>query len=502
MIAFRRNRNARDRQRGIALVAALIALLLIAGITAGMIILSNTETNISGNFRDEQTAYFASRGGLAEVRDRMRTGATDSVNANAVNLTLPGASGGIMYVINPLGGETVAPWNTTGSNYPDTEICKELPCTNNAPGGGSWYTHPAGTAGQGSTSYASNPQLAWKWVRIMEKVNRTATTTRVTSVDGAFTLGQPTLGQLVCWNGTNEVVTTLATCQAANSNWQPVYELTSLAVTSSGARRMAQFEVASVTLPPMPGALVLDGPGANFGTNPHSAVFSVNGADAAQGPNGGLGCGPAVNEPAIGTSSVGDATNVGNQLNRPGSYTSGAPYAATPAVSNVSGQMGTYTTVDGLTSLVNTITAAAGSNVYTSPAGPLNWGTNAAPVINVVNGDYSGGISGAGILLVTGTLTMNGAPSYNGLVLVIGKGNVVKNGGGNGTLDGSLFVANMYTDTTYTNLIPLGSNLPPGPPTIAWNGGGNSTIQYDSCWMNMLGKSLPLRLVTSRELIY
>lgn len=501
MIAFRKNRNARDRQRGVALIAALIALLLIAGMTAGMIILANTETNISGNFRDEQTAYFASRGGLAEVRDRMRSGATDSVYGN-IPVTLPGAANGIMYITNPLGGETVAPWNTTGSNYPDDEICKQLPCTNGTPAAGSWYTHPAGTPGQGSTSYASNPQLGWKWVRVMAKINRTDTSTRVTSVDGASTTGQPTLGHLVCWNGTNEVVTTLATCQAANNNWQPVYEITSLAVTNSGARRIAQFEVASVALPPMPGALVLDGPGANFGTNPHSAVFSVNGADADQGPNAGAGCGVATNEPAIGTSSAGDAGVVAGQLNRPGSYTSGAPYAATPSVTNVSGQMTTYTTVDGLTSLVNTITAAAGSNVFTSPAGPLNWGTNAAPVINVINGDYSGGVSGAGILLVTGTLTFNGAPSYNGLILAIGKGNVVKNGGGNGTLNGSLFVANMYTDTTYAHLIPLGLNLPPGPPTIAWNGGGNSTIQYDSCWITLMGKSLPLRLVTSRELIY
>lgn len=506
MIAFRNIRNRRDRQRGVALVAALIALLLIAAITAGMIILSNTETNISGNFRDEQTAYFASRGGLAEVRDRMRKGATDSVNAN-IPTTLPGATGGIMYVINPLGGETVAPWNTAGTNYPDDEICKELPCTGGVPAGGSWYTNPSGTAGKGSTTYASNPQLSWKWVRVMAKVNRTVTSTRVVSVDGASTAGQPTLGQLVCWNGTNEVVTTLATCQAANSNWQPVYELTSLAVTSSGARRLAQYELASVSLPPMPGPLIFDGPGANFVINPNSNAFAVSGTDADQGANAGAGCGPANNEPAIGSFSNGDATTLAGQLNRPNKYTSntnpppGTP-VATPAVSNVNSQLGPLATVDGLANLVNTVTAAAGSNVYTSPAGPSNWGTNGAPVINVINGDYSGGISGSGILLVTGKLTMSGTPSYNGLILVIGKGFVQKNGGGNGTLDGSLLVANMYTDTTYSALIPLGSNLPPGPPIIQWNGGGTATIQYDSCWINSLGQSLPLRLVTSRELIY
>ena len=42
--------------------------------------------------------------------------------------------------------------------------------------------------------------------------------------------------------------------------------------------------------------------------------------------------------------------------------------------------------------------------------------------------------SGSGILLVEGNLTMSGTPNFNGLILVIGKGSVTKNGGGNGTL--------------------------------------------------------------------
>ena len=492
-------------ERGVALIAALIALLLVAAITAGMIILSNTETNISANFRDEQTAYFASRAGLAEIRDRMRGGATDSVKAN-IPTALPGTANGILYVINPLSGETVAPWNTIGSNYPDDEICKEVTCAGSVPAGSPWYTNPASNQGKASTTYAANPKLVWKWVRVMPKINKSDTgTTRVTSVDGASTTGQPTLGQRVCWNGTNEVVTTLASCQAASSSYQPVYELTSLAVTASGSRRMAQYEVAVVSFPTMPGAMILDGDTPDYSNNPHSAAFGVSGQDAAQGPNAGAGCGAAANQPAIGAYDNASANTISTQLNRPGSYTSADPYTATPAVSNVSSQLGPLSTVDGLTALVSSVTSAAGSNVF-PPANisSINLGTNASPVINVVNGDYTlgGGSSGAGILLVTGTLTMNGNPSYNGLVLVIGKGNVQKNGGGNGTLNGSLFVANLYTDTTYSTLQALGSNLPPGPPIISWNGGGNATIQYDSCWINSVGQAFPLKLVTTRELIY
>ena len=97
---------------------------------------------------------------------------------------------------------------------------------------------------------------------------------------------------------------------------------------------------------------------------------------------------------------------------------------------------------------------------------------------------------------------MSGNPSFNGIVMVIGKGNVQKNGGGNGTLNGALLVANMYTDTTYSTLIGLGSNNPPGPPVMGWNGGGNATLQYDSCWIGSVGQSFPYKLVTTRELIY
>jgi Tfp pilus assembly protein PilX len=480
-------------ERGIALIVALMLLMLISAALMGMIMMSNTETNVSSNFRDEQTAFFASKAGIEEVRDRMRSSAANTLTTNTfftlATTPLPGAANGVLYVTNPAAGETDTPWLPLGTNYPDDEICKEVTCTSGVPTG-SWYT-----SASASTTYAASPILPWKWVRVMAKANKSDTgITRVTSVDGT------TNGNRVCFTGTNEIATALTSCPAAGSTYLPVYELTALAVTSSGSRRMTQYEVSRTALPPIPGAIVFDGASPNFGTNPNSAAFGVTGMDTRQGPNGGAGCPAAANEPGLGGFNAASAASLGTQVNRPGSY------AGSPAgIADVSSQLGPLATVDGLNNLVNSVTTMAGSNVYgtsplPSPSG-INLGTNAAPVINVVQGDYSFGGSGSGILLVTGTLTMSGTPSFNGLILVIGKGNVVKNGGGNGTLDGSLLVANLYSDTppTYTNLIPSG---PPGIPTIAWNGGGNATIQYDSCWISYLGQSLPYRIVAQRELIY
>lgn len=489
-----RSKAPNKRERGVALILVLLVLLLISAVLMGMIMMSNTETNISSNFRDEQTAFFASKAGVEEVRDRMRSTATNSLSGSLAASALPGAANGVFYITNPAAGETVAPWQITGTNYPDDEICKEVTCTSGVPTG-SWYA----ASQSASTSYAAAPILPWKWVRVMAKANKSNTgTVRVTSVDGT------TNGNRVCWTGTNEIATAAASCPAANANYLPVYEITALAVTPSGSRRMTQYEVSRTPFPVMPGAMIFDGSNPDFGTNPNSNAFGVNGTDAAQGPNAGVGCGAGANQPAIGGYDNGAVTTLAGQLNRPASYTSGV--TATPAVSNVNSALGPLTNVDGLTNLVNSVTATAGPNVFPNAnnSTPPSLGTNNAPVINVVNGDFTMGGSGAGILLVTGTLTMNGTPSFNGIILVIGEGNVQKNGGGNGTLNGSLFVANMYSDTppTYTNLIPLGTNHAPGKPTISWNGGGTANIQYDSCWISAVSQSFPYRIVAQRELIY
>lgn len=479
-------------ERGIALIFAILVLLLLSAVLMGMIMMSNTETNVSANFRDEQTAFFASKAGVEEVRDRMRSTATNSLSTSLPTTALPGAINGVLYVTNPAPGESVTPWLPLGNNYPDTEVCKEVTCASGVPTG-SWYTIPQ-SAG---ASYAATPILTWKWVRVMAKANKTAGSTQISSVDGT------TSGNRVCWTGTNEISTTAASCVAANPTFLPVYELTALAVTNSGSRRMTQYEVSRNPFV-MPGGFILDGPNPDFTNNPNSNAFAVSGTDVAQGPNAGAGCGPGVNVPALGAYDNNAVTSLSTQVNRPDLYTSGSTPA--PAVSNMSSSIGPLTTVDGLTKLVTSITASAGANVYpnaNSPT-PTNLGTTSSPVVNVVQGDYTLGGSGTGILLVTGTLTFNGSPSWNGIILVIGKGDVQKNGGGNGTLNGSLFVANMYSDTppTYTNLIPLGHNNPPGIPKASWNGGGTANIQYDSCWISNVTQSFPYQIVAQRELIY
>src|ERR1700726_470938 len=131
---------------------------------------TDTETSINGNYRDEQTAYYASKAGLEEARDRMRPGATNTINATPATTVLPtalpGLAGGVLYITNPTGSETVAPWTTTNA-YFDNEICKEVNCAGGkVPPTSGWYVNPALTA---STPYAASPVMPYKWMRVTLK---------------------------------------------------------------------------------------------------------------------------------------------------------------------------------------------------------------------------------------------------------------------------------------------------------------------------------------------
>jgi len=85
-------------------------------------------------------------------------------------------------------------------------------------------------------------------------------------------------------------------------------------------------------------------------------------------------------------------------------------------------------------------------------------------------------MNGSGFLVVTGTLTMRGDTNFKGVIVVMGGGTVVRNGGGNGEILGGLTIAKFDRSS--------GGFL---APSFHTNGGGTSNIQYDS---TALGKSL------------
>ena len=514
-----------NSESGIALLIAIFVLLLITAIGAGMIMLTNTEINTSANFRDEQTAFFGAKAGIEEVRDRLRPGASNSLNG-ILPVTLLGAAGGALYVVNPNNGEADTPWAVNGGAYPDDEVCGEMSnlgtayaCAGTplAPVATTWYTSTTASAAYQTLPSATVPVTSWKWTRVNLKTDYTSSgSTATSSVDGqAWPTNE---NYIVCWTGSNEMATPLVgspltTCSTAGAGYLPVYVMTTLAVTPSGSRRMVQAETAALTFPTIPGAMVFDGSNPTY-SEASSGAYSVTGTDSdpTSGTPNSLGppitganavaCPAPHSQPAIGVYNAASVGPVQTDISgRSSSYT-GSP----AGVANVSTALGTTLgTVGGLEALVTQVTnAAAPVNINASSVPNPGSVSPYSPVVNVVTGDLSisGGWSGAGILLVEGTLTMSGNPSFSGLILVIGKGIVVKNGGGNGTLDGSILVANLYDSSgVYTPAHLMPSSGAPGTPNITWKGGGNAGIQYDSCWSSAMSQSLNYRIVAVREMM-
>jgi hypothetical protein len=134
-------------------------------------------------------------------------------------------------------------------------------------------------------------------------------------------------------------------------------------------------------------------------------------------------------------------------------------------------------------------TVAMNNNRYfTTATPPSDFGTTSRPLLTFIDGDGAlPPASGAGLLIVTGTLTVDGSAVFDGLILVLGGGQVIRSGGGNGSALGSMLVAR------------FGNNGDFLAPTFDSNGSGTSSIQYDSAWVRRALASPGPRVVAIGE---
>lgn len=100
---------------------------------------------------------------------------------------------------------------------------------------------------------------------------------------------------------------------------------------------------------------------------------------------------------------------------------------------------------------------------------------SSAPVFTFVDGDLElgpGNPTGQGTLIVTGKLTLHGNFQFNGVIMVLGTGEVYKNGGGHGDIFGAMYVAKFSKTGASTDVFQA--------PTFDTDGGGTANIQYSS----------------------
>lgn len=493
----------RGSEAGIALLIAIFVLLLISVVAIAVVVSSDTESHLTGNYRYSTTVYYAALAGVEEARARLRPNDPDSfqkINPPGSFLPAPGATlpiGTVGYVLNPSPTDNAGAMLTT---YPDTEYDTEFGA------GALAAATAAGTVPTTQSVWNKSPLNGlpfsgplYKWVRI----NAISEKSLSLDVDAD---GQADSTTPLYYDGINRVF--------SNNNIGPqALELTALAVLPNGSQKLLQYISASTTIAP-PGmqtisplflaALTISGSTSSsptFQAPLNNAVYAVQGVnrDCSGNPTAGTVAAIGLFGDYSGGNYNADLNSIANGIptsaggpppvNPQQNYTGNTPPHALPDVEYLSAfpaNLQSPSQIDAFAQ--NIIQNAIASFVPAGSAGTqqsfldsLNMSpTN--PVTVVVNGNldltnWTG--TGYGLLLVTGTLVYDPATTWNGAVLVIGQGQVTNiDHGQYRQINGALFVAK--TRDASGNL--LGGGIGGGSVSFDAQMQG-SGIRYSSCWV-------------------
>lgn len=193
--------------------------------------------------------------------------------------------------------------------------------------------------------------------------------------------------------------------------------------------------------------------------------------------------------PSIGVTNTSNLTYVTN--NPP-------PTAPDPPAADITAELPDWlknpfaldTTIQRLYNVAN----ASGRYFRSEVSAPTSFGDNfSATGITFVDGNVDLSGSGGGILVCTGTLTLDGNVNFNGLIIITGANGLQRNGGGNATLQGNTVVApyannRIYSSTgTLVNKSSITTSTAFLAPRYDINGGGGSFLTFNS---NSVGNGL------------
>ena len=470
------------RERGAALLIAIFALLLVSVVAIALIVSSGTDSALASNYRTSTGAYYAALAGIEEGRGRLLWKNPAFLNNTVANF-VPGNGAvldvhQVLYIINPVGGEAIVPTDPTNP-YADTEYGSEF----------TWGL--AGATIQGPVNSVSPtstlPGPSFKWVRI-----NPVTEISMGNVDVDGQNVQDPLTPLF-YDGTGLNRTSTGT---------QAIEITALAVLPNGAKKMLQYVAGPVALNlNFPSALTLLGSSGNnvHFTGPANTTFFVNGNDqftvgtctpgstpvyAIGYADGSDASGIAATPPTQFPGSGGSATvpSVGNVVLPPSLQT---PAALNAFVQNIENN------ADATVAPVAPATSVLGADLPTTMSV-----TN--PMTVVVNGDLDltnwHGV-GYGLLLVTGNVTYDPDATWNGIVMIVGKGRFVSIKAGAHSINGAMIIA----QTVDNSGNPLATF---GPSSFSQTGSDalGSGVFYSTCNIKAAQQAATYKVLSFREI--
>ncbi|HEX6504745.1 MAG TPA: hypothetical protein VF011_16015 [Terriglobales bacterium] len=501
----------KSKQRGIALLMALFALLLLTGIGFGLLYMSDAETAINSNYRSSQQAYFNAMAGLQNVRERMTPANVAPHLIDASVLAAPGNANSIWYVMNPASGN---PW-AAGNADSDPQVCGEYQNITGACPAAANTLLPAIQDDTAAILGNANYTTPYRWVRIERKVNA-SNAPYFNSTGGGVQPTTPT-----CWNGASELPLTSIgdpNCSTGPGSDPPghtqVYVLTSFATTPGGASRVLQMEVAQD--PPLVthgavdsqdhvnlnGALTVNGydycsctctTTGNGGNQQTTCTNRVTGAVAptCDQTHYAIYSASTVQNPNNSETVIAGTTNPQNGQNMP--IDQNAPW--TWDTNELLQRFSTDPNAKFVTSPPYSWSCSGGScgtqsgqtlgvpptfppNPPVNPVGPANMSSQ----ITIVPGNLqlTGGSVGNGVLVVNGNLDIHGGLQFYGLIIVTGVISFTGGGSSATNIYGAVIAGQQsYVDNTL---------------------GGSANISFDFCSLPGGSRTQPPRALAMRDI--
>jgi hypothetical protein len=212
-----------------------------------------------------------------------------------------------------------------------------------------------------------------------------------------------------------------------------------------------------------------------------SNVSSTSGADASGG-------GGSIDAVAVSEADYNTTNNVIDGCQPDGSNCSGSGPVVTPSDPAKLGTTNTPSFLQSVTAARQFLYGSEGmknaainqGRYFTSAADAIAstaglGASNPDGAFTFIDGDITlgpGSPTGQGTLIVTGKLTLDGNFNFNGVIMVLGEGEVYRSGAGHGNIYGAIFVAKFAATGADTDQF--------GAPVFDTSGGGTANIQYSS----------------------